>query len=108
MSKTSNSAAAVIEEEPRGATDEEMREAVENCEEQQKNTFWTWLQWLRNRRQENQVTSDQEVVAYAFTVTTDETSDSFEKVQFDHPDENYGQYDGFEVSNVRELTEIKQ
>jgi len=52
--------------------------------------------------------SDQEVVAYAFTVTAVELGDPFERVQFEHPDENYGQYDGFEVSNVRELTEIQQ
>lgn len=58
--------------------------------------------------------SDQEVVAYAFTVTPVangqeiELADPFERVQFEHPDENYGHYDGFEVSNIRELTEIQQ
>jgi len=55
--------------------------------------------------------SEQEVVAYAFTVTPVakdqdiELADPFERVQFQHPDENYGKSDSFEVSNVRELTE---
>lgn len=58
--------------------------------------------------------SDQEVVAYAFTVTPVangqdiELADPFDRVQFEHPDENYGQSDSFKVSNVRELTEIQQ
>ena len=30
------------------STDEEVREAVEDFEEKEKNTFRTWLQWLRN------------------------------------------------------------
>lgn len=58
--------------------------------------------------------SDQEVVAYAFTVTVapndrnTELTDPFEEVEFEHPDENYGDLDAFEVSNVRELTEIQE
>lgn len=55
MSKTKNgddggeSPPALIEEEPRGATDEEVREAVENAEEMEmKNRLRRWLQRLRN------------------------------------------------------------
>jgi hypothetical protein len=58
--------------------------------------------------------SEQKVVAYAFTVTpvlddrNIEAADPFERVMFENPNENYGHLDGFEVSNVRELTEIQQ
>ena len=56
--------------------------------------------------------TDQETVAYAFTVTpvangqNIELADPFERVQFEHPDENYGKSSSFEVSDVQELTEI--
>jgi hypothetical protein len=55
MSEESNSddggeaSPPLIEAEPRGATDEEVQKSVENAEEMEsKNTFRTWLQWLRN------------------------------------------------------------
>jgi hypothetical protein len=54
-----------------------------------------------------------DVVAYSFTVTPVkiddeevELADPLERVMFEHPDETYGKCDGFEVSNVTELTEL--
>jgi len=35
----------------------------------------------------------------------EDLADPFERVSFDHPDETYGKHDGFQVDNIRKLTE---